>query len=198
MSSVPKPLFTEEEYLRREEASGYKNEYYRGEIFAMSGANPEHNVISSNLIAATHRQLDGGPCRPFGSDQRIKISGACLTTYPDLSIVCGRWQTDKVDKQAIINPQVIVEVLSPSTESYDRTKKFDLYKQLPSLQEYVLVSQDEPRIEQYVRQSDNTWNQRTFLTIDDTLALQTLSVRIPLSLVYQGLSFAAKPKSDNE
>ena len=157
MSAVPKPRYTVEEYLARERVAPSKSEYYRGEIFAMAGGSVRHNTISVNLVVSLRDRLRGSPCRPCNSDQRIRIPANGLSTYPDVSVVCGEVQTDTVDHDAIVNPRVIFEVLSNSTESYDRGKKFELYRTLPSLAEMVLVSQKEPLIEHFGRQDDGTW-----------------------------------------
>ena len=189
MSSVPKPIYSEEEYLRLEEKSPEKHEFYRGEIFLMPGGSIRHNAISDNLVAALLRVLRGHGCRAFSSNQRVKVAAAGLTTYPDITIVCGPWEADELDAQALTNPKVLIEVLSPSTESYNRTEKFDLYKCLPSLQEYVLVAQDRPRIELFARQPDESWNLRTFIGLEATLNFASVEAAIPLAEIYQDIEF---------
>jgi Uma2 family endonuclease len=131
MSALPHPRFTDEEYLRREVVERYKSEFYRGEIFAMAGGSLRHNKISGNIFANLWNKLRGSPCRPHNSDQRIQVAANGLATYPDVSVVCEEAQVDPQDRQAIDNPRVIFEVLSPATESYDRGKRFHRYQELP-------------------------------------------------------------------
>src|SRR5262245_12741923 len=136
MSTAPsKRRTTLQEYLEWEERSGGKHEFYQGQIFAMAGASPRHNRISTNIVGLLHRLLEGGTCEVFGSDQRIRIDAVNLSTYPDVSVICGGLVLSKDDVRAITNPRVIFEVLSKSTENYDRGPKFELYQHLDSLEE---------------------------------------------------------------
>ncbi len=185
MSAVPKLQFTFEEYLAMERVADGKSEYYRGQIFAMAGGSPRHNTISVNISSSLRGRLRGSACRPFNSDQRIRIQANGLTTYPDVSVICGEFQVDTVDRDAIVNPRVIFEVLSQSTESYDRGKKFELYRQLDSLEEYVLVSQDEALIERFSRQENGSWLLTVFKGLNAELELQTLTTILPLSEIYE-------------
>ena len=194
MSAVPKPRYTFEEYLARERAAPGKSEYYRGEIFAMAGGSVRHNTISVNLVVSLRGRLRGSPCRPCNSDQRIHIPANGLSTYPDVSVVCGEIQTDTEDHDAIINPRVIFEVLSKSTERYDRGKKFDLYRQLDSLQEYILVAQDEPLVERFVRQDDGSWLLTVLKGGDAILEFQSLAAVLPLAEIYEDVTFG--PEED--
>jgi Uma2 family endonuclease len=146
------------EYLAMERQAATKSEYFNGQVFAMAGAKPPHNVIVFNTTVALGRQLGGGPCRGYSSDQRLVVPETGLRTYPDISVVCGEPEFDEEDEDAITNPTLIVEVLSPSTEAYDRGDKFAHYHSLPSLQEYVLIAQDRPRIEHYVRGESGHWD----------------------------------------
>lgn len=148
---------TEEQYLVREPQAEYKSEFRQGRIVDMSGASPAHVRISGNLFAELHKRLKGKPCQANLSDQRTKVAAARLYTYPDVTVVCGKAQYDVKDRHALINPTVIVEVLSPSTEKYDRGEKFTYYKKLESFQEYVLISQDKVHIEHYTRNAQNQW-----------------------------------------
>src|SRR5688500_15943172 len=157
MSAVPKPKLTVAEYLARERAAEFKSEYYRGETFAMAGASRQHNTAKENLIGELFTRLKGSPCRTFSSDQRVKVPVTGLYTYPDIVIVCGKPEYDPLDPDTLVNPVAVIEVLSPATETYDRGAKFRQYQQLPSVQEYVLVSQNEPVVERFVRQNDGTW-----------------------------------------
>lgn len=188
MSAGSRPLYTYEEYLLRERDACGKSEFYRGQIFAMAGGSVRHNTISGNIFARLHAKLRGTSCRPLNSDQRIRVSANGLATYPDVSVVCGELEVDSEDVDAITNPRVIFEVLSPTSESYDRGKKFDLYRQLESLQEYILVSQEEGQVERFVRQSDGSWNLTLFKGLDSELKLETLG-SLPLSEIYENMKF---------
>ena len=189
MSDVPKHQFTFEEYLAKERVAEVKSEYSRGQIIAIAGGSPRHNTISVNTSSSLRGRLRGLPCRPFNSDQRIRIHTNGLTTYPDVSVVCGEFQVDSVDRDAIVNPRVIFEVLSQSTESYDRGKKFELYRQLDSLEEYVLVSQDEALIERFSRQEKGSWLLTVFKGLNAELELQTVAINLPLSEIYEDVKF---------
>lgn len=189
MSAIPAPRYTLDEYLARERVAEYKSEFYRGEIFAMAGGSPRHNRVSGNLFASLHNRLRGKPCRPYASDQRLRIPANGLSTYPDISIVCGELQCDELDHHGLVNPRVLIEVLSPSTEGYCRGKKFLLYRQLESLQEYVLVAQDEPLIERYVRQKDGSWLFTVFKGLEAELDFPTVGCSVPFSEIYEDVKF---------
>ena len=184
MSTRPKPLLTPEEYLASERAGDRKHEYYQGEVLAMGGASFEHVGIAANLVASLHRQLQGRPCRVFSSDLRVKVSRTGLYTYPDVGVVCGQPEFDDQYNDTLLNPRVIIEVLSASTEAYDRGKKFAHYRTVESLAEYLLVSQDQPRIEQYVRQADNDWLLHEATELAETLHLPSIECDLKLSDVY--------------
>jgi Uma2 family endonuclease len=189
MSAVQDRRYTVEEYLAREKVAPSKSEFYRGQIFAMSGGTPRHNTIGGNIFASLRGRLRGTPCRPFNSDQRIRIPANGLSTYPDVSVVCGELQLDAQDREAINNPRVIFEVLSKSTESYDRGKKFDLYRQLESLGEYILVAQEEPQVERFVRQEDGSWLLTVFKGLEAVLEISALYCLLPLSEIYEDVTF---------
>lgn len=189
MSAVPTPRYTLQEYVAREEVAEYKSEFYRGEVFAMSGGTVRHNIISGNIFTGLKNRLRGSGCRPFTSDQRIRIPNDDFDTYPDASVVCGEIQLDEIDRNAIVNPRLLVEVLSPSTEKYNRGKKFDLYRDAESLREYILISQDEPHVERFVKQSDGSWNLMVYKGLDSALELPSLSCSIPLSEIYEDVNF---------
>lgn len=198
MSAIVKPKWISyAEYLERERVATTKNEYYAGEIFAMAGGSRRHNSITGNIFASLYAKLTHAPCRPFLSDQRIRISQLDLGTYPDLSVVCGELEGDKVDPEAITNPRVLVEVLSPSTESYDRGKKFDFYRQIDSLEEYVLVSQQEPIVERFKRQPNGDWLMTVYKGMEATLNLTSIQTDLPLQDIYRfvdwSVSEPAKP-----
>ncbi|QTA80423.1 DUF820 [Desulfonema limicola] len=148
---------SEQEYLEYEKDSEIKYEYFEGEMFAMAGASEKHNLIVSNLIMSLGNQLKQKPCRVYPSGMRLKIEHTGLYTYPDVMIVCGERKFTNDDKpETLLNPDVIIEVLLDSTESYDRGRKFEHYRKLESLKEYVLVSQDVKKIEKYFK-ADGKW-----------------------------------------
>jgi Uma2 family endonuclease len=193
MSAVPKRKLTEAEYLALERAAEFKSEFYNGEMFAMAGASREHNRIKENLIGELFGRLKGGPCRTYSSDQRLKVSRTGLYTYPDIVIVCGQAEYDANDRDTLLNPTVVIEVLSPSTEQYDRVTKLRQYKQLPSLREYVLVSQKEPAVDSFVRKPDGKWEWVDAQGLSGELVLQSVPARIPLTDVYAGVEFPDAP-----
>ncbi|MCA9685323.1 MAG: Uma2 family endonuclease, partial [Myxococcales bacterium] len=144
-------------YLEAEAAAEVKHEYLRGEVYAMAGGTPEHAALAMAVGAELTLALRGRPCRVFSSDLRVRIEATDLSTYPDITVVCGALERSAVDPQAVVNPTLIVEVLSDSTEAYDRGEKFSHYRRLPSLRAYVLVSQHEARLEAYIRNDDGAW-----------------------------------------
>ncbi|MEO2091810.1 MAG: Uma2 family endonuclease [Gemmataceae bacterium] len=193
MSAVPTHKLTPAEYLAIEQAAEFKSEFFNGEMFAMAGASRPHNTVVMNLGGEIHARLKGGPCRPYTQDQRVLIDRTGLYTYPDLLIVCGEVVTAADDADTITNPRVVVEVLSPSTERYDRTTKFRHYQQLPSVQEYILVSQSEPLCERFTRQADGSWALVSFVGLNAVLALTSVPVQVPLADIYAGVEFPDPP-----
>ncbi len=189
MSAVAKVKITEAEYLALERTSEHKSEFYNGEIFAMAGATWNHNQIKSNLEGELYGKLKGGKCRSVSSDQRIKVDATGLYTYPDIAIVCNEPQFSNFDRDALVNPQVIIEVLSPGTENYDRSKKFRHYQRLPSVAEYILVSQDEKVIERSVRQPNGAWLMTIFTESDEEFQISSLAISIKLADIYAGVTF---------
>src|SRR5690242_1556857 len=145
------PRYTPEEYLAHERQAEHKSEYIAGQIIAMSGASRAHNRISVNLLRVLSSQTLDGPCETYGSDLRVKVSARGMYTYPDVTVVCGRQEFEDAQVDTLLNPTLIVEILSPSTEAYDRGAKFGYYRALPSLREYLLVAQDQVLLEHYVR-----------------------------------------------
>src|SRR5262245_5251681 len=157
MSTASKRSLSPQEYLAQERLADFRSEYLRGEVFAMAGASYEHTLIKDNLAREAGSQLKNGPCRDLTSDIRLNVDVTCLYTYPDVIIVCGEPQFEDEVFDTLLNPRAVIEVLSDSTEKYDRGTKFAHYRQVPSLQEYVLVAQDRPLLERYVRQGDGSW-----------------------------------------
>jgi Uma2 family endonuclease len=177
--------YTIEEYLEMEEHSQEKHEYYQGEIFAMSGAKVAHNTISINAATLLSNQLKGRPCRPFSSDQRIHIEKNSLFTYPDISVVCGEIETRNNDDWNILNPTVIVEVLSPSTRDYDHGLKFQLYRDIPSLKEYVLIDSESISVELFFINEHHHWELIEYKTLEESLILDSLQVKLDLKEIYE-------------
>ncbi|MDI1430009.1 Uma2 family endonuclease [Polyangium sorediatum] len=158
MGEASRKLVTFAEYIAFEEKAETKHEYRNGEIVAMAGGKPEHGRLTMSVGLTLGKQLEGRPCATFSPDTRVRVLATGLATYPDVSVVCGKLEYDPEDKYSITNPIVLVEVLSPSTEAYDRGDKFYDYKQIPSLKEYVLVSSERRRIEVFRRQTDGSWS----------------------------------------
>src|SRR5436853_6974426 len=157
MSQQLKSFVSPDEYLRLECQAEYKSEYLNGEIFAMSGASRQHNLITVNIGAELNRQLRGKPCEAYMSDMRVKVRSNTFYTYPDVAVVCGEPQFEDKEVDTLLNPTLLVEVLSQSTERYDRISKTSYYRTIDSLQEHLLVAQHEVRVEQYLRQPDGQW-----------------------------------------
>lgn len=189
MSAAPKRKMTATEYLEIERKAAHKSEFYDGEMFAMAGANNEHNIVKENLVGEMFNRLKGTSCRSYSSDQRVLVDPTGLYAYPDVVIVCGTAIFSNHDDQSLMNPRVIFEVLSSSTERYDRTTKFRHYTQLPSLQEYILVSQDEPLIEQFVRQPNGKWTVSMHHSLTENFALASIPIEIPMADLYRDVTF---------
>jgi len=181
-----KNKFTIEEYLQMEEVSEEKHEYYQEEIFAMSGPKVAHNIIAGNIYGELKQKLKGKSCRPFNSDQRIYIPQNTLFTYPDISIVCGEIITRDNDEWNILNPSVIIEVLSPATINYDRGGKFKLYRDIATLREYILVDSENISIEVFRINDSGHWELEEYQKPDDALLIKTVQISIPVTEIYEG------------
>jgi Uma2 family endonuclease len=192
MSAQLKIRLTPEEYLAIERKAEYKSEYYAGEMFAMAGASEPHNLIAGNTFATLHAQLRKRPCKVYPSDMRVKVSPTGLYTYPDVTVVCGKAQFDDEEKDTLLNPTVIIEVLSPSTEGYDRGRKFEHYRKLESLQEYVLIAQDTYHVEHYTRQPDNQWLLSEIEGLQGTLHLPSINCDLPLADLYDKVEIVSE------
>ncbi|MCO5235432.1 MAG: Uma2 family endonuclease [Chitinophagaceae bacterium] len=182
-----KQKFTVGEYLAMEEDAVEKHEYYKGEIFAMSGAKVPHNTICSNLFGELAIRLKGKKCRPYGSDQRIHIESNTLFTYPDISVICGEPVTLNNDNWNVLNPAVIIEILSPSTKNYDRSEKFMLYRDIPSLKEYILVDSEHLHIEAFRLNATHRWELEEYRSTKDQLHIKAINEAIPLADIYAGV-----------
>lgn len=179
-----KNKFTAEEYLEMEKIADVKHEFYKGEIFAMSGAGARHNIISINLIGALLKQLDGKPCRPYGSDMRIHIPENTLYTYPDISIICGDIIPSDTNEDTATQPVVIFEILSVSTKSYDRGDKFKLYRAIPALRDYVLIDSESISVEAFSLNDNFLWELREYKKMEDTLSLKSIEALLSLKEIY--------------
>lgn len=185
MSAQPVRWYTPEEYLDLERASDIKHEYYGGEIFAMSGASREHNLVAGNIHTEFNVALRGGPCEVYPSDMRVLIEATGLFTYPDVVVAYDgpRFGDQHVD--TLLNPTLVVEVLSPSTERYDRVTKAGMYRSIPSLRAYLFAAQDRPRLELYTRAADGaSWLLTVAEGIDAALHVPTVGVDLALANVY--------------
>lgn len=186
-----KKKFSIEEYLEMENAATEKHEYYKGEIFAMSGAKMPHNEISSNLMTSLGPKLKGKKCKPYGSDVRIHIESNTLFTYPDISIICGELITLNNDNYNVLNPTVIIEILSSSTKNYDRGEKFKLYRDIPTLKEYMLVDSESIHIEMFRLNENKHWELEEFNSLNNNVPLNAIGETISLSEIYNGVKFEA-------
>jgi Uma2 family endonuclease len=195
MTAVPsqsRRRHTLAEYLEFEEAAPWKHEFHNGEILAMSGASPEHALITANALRAIGNRLAGKPCRVYSSDLKIAVGPGVDVQYPDGSVVCGPLEFHPADpmRRLVINPRLIVEVLSPTTEGYDRGEKFILYRTLVSFEEYVLISQSTPLIEIFVRQPDGRFViDATYTGLEATANIRSLQIQLPLAEVYADVTF---------
>lgn len=180
---------SQEEYLETERAALEKHEYYQGEIFAMSGASVNHNIISVNLISELKTKLKGNGCRLYGSDLRIHIPKNTLFTYPDISIICGDpdLTDDKFDTAT--NPSVIIELLSKSTRNYDMGQKFTLYRDIESLQEYILIDTEKIYVEKHIRNADNSWQLTDYRSQDNSFEISTIGLIFLLKDIYEDINF---------
>jgi Uma2 family endonuclease len=184
---------TEAEYLALERAAESKSEFIEGEMFAMAGGTRWHSIIEGNLIREFGNHLKGRACVPFTSNLRLKVEATGLLTYPDLSVACGEQKFLDTDVDTLLNPTIIAEVLSDSTEGYDRGTKFDHYKKISSLREYLLVRQKEPCVEQFIRQPSGDWLLRQAVGLEATLVIPSLEITIALSEIYANVKFVPVP-----
>jgi Uma2 family endonuclease len=195
MSSAPKRKTTAAEYLLAERASSTRNVFYRGEIYAMAGASREHSRIALNLGSALNQLFLQRPCEAFVSDMRVKNGRTGSYFYPDVVATCKELKFDDDKKDTLINPQVIIEVLSKTTEKFDRGLKFEDYQRLESLKEYVLVSQDRLHVERFTRQTESTWEYWSSNDPDDTLVLTSIDCEVQLSDIYSKVEFPPPEES---
>ncbi len=186
-----KRLYTLTEYLDLEVEADERHEFHDGEILAMSGGSYRHAKIAMNASIAIGNRLKGKPCQPLGSDMRVRIPKRLNYVYPDISIICGppEFDVDDPRKRTIINPKVIIEVLSDSTERYDRHGKFELYRRNPPIEEYVLISQARPSVEAFLRQPEGAWLLHPYSGMEAQAILRSVDLTIPLSEIFEGITF---------
>lgn len=186
----PRYRYTVEEYLSFERRSPSKHEYFAGDIYAMVGATEPHVLIAGNVFFCLKAQLRGRPCKVYQSDMRLKVASSGLFTYPDVMALCGEAKLSDDHRDTIENPQVVVEVLSPSTEAYDRGEKLEHYAALPSLADCLLVAQDTRRVEHHARQPDGSWK-RTEVAGAGAVSLPSIGCELPLADIYEQIDFPA-------
>lgn len=185
MSTHPKAFLSPEEYIEIERHAEIRSEYYQGETFAIAGASEAHSILADNLVVAFRLKLRGSPCRAYSRDMRVRVSATGLYTYPDLVIACGERKFLDENRDTLLNPTLIVEILSPTTEAYDRGRKFSHYRTLESLQEYLLVSQDRVQVECFQRQSAGQWLLTAASRLEDVICLDSVGCTIPLADIYE-------------
>ncbi len=193
MPAQPQLRLTPQEYLIRERRASFKSEYRNGEVLEMAPASRRHILIATNLSAELGAQLKKKPCTVYISALRMKVNATGLYTYPDVMVVCGAPQFDEDDEQleTLMNPTLIVEVLSPSTEDYDRGSKFGQYRTIPSIQEYLLIAQDRCHAEHFVKQPDQSWLRSEASRMEEALALASIGCTLALAEVYDEVDFTS-------
>jgi len=191
MSTLAKTYLTPEQYLEIERKAEFKSEYYQGEMFAMAGARYAHIKIVANAMRDLGQQLRHGNCEPLSNDLRVRVTPTGLYTYPDVVIVCGKPQFLDDTLDTLLNPTVIIEVLSESTEVYDRTRKFEQYRTLESLSAYLMISSLRVSVERYLRQADGSWNFIAKTSLEDSIELESVGCRLLLAELYENVDFPA-------
>jgi Uma2 family endonuclease len=202
MSTQPKPYITPEQYLEIERKAEYKSEYYRGEMFPlypgetildMAGAQRPHNLLATHMSGELYMQLRSRPCEIYGSDMRIRVNETGLFTYADVVVVCGQPEILDNHVDVLLNPTVIVEVLSPSTAAYNRGGKFKQYKTIPSFQQYVLVASDCVYVDVFTRQPDGSWLLRSATKLDESIELESIGCRVAMADLYNKVELPENP-----
>lgn len=180
---------SEADYLRLEREAETKSEYFDGEVFAMAGGTRAHSIIATNLAGELRNRLKSTNCVVFNADLRVKVEATGLFTYPDVTVVCGAQRFLDSEEDTLLNPVLIIEVLSDSTEAYDRGKKFEHYRQIPTCREYVLISQKEPRLEQFIRQPNREWTLKEAAGMAAEVKLASLGIVLALSEIFAKVRF---------
>ena len=191
MASHPKTFHTVEEYLALERSCEGKHEYQNGEIFAMGGASRWHVRIVTNIVVELGSQLKAGPCTVYATDLRVLVAPTGLYTYPDVIVLCDEPRFSDEQQDTLINPALIIEVLSDSTKDYDRGGKFEQYRTIDSFIEYLLVAQDRPHVEHHTRQSDGSWLVQETNNLADTIQMKSAPCSLSLSNIYSKVDFSA-------
>ncbi len=192
-------LLTPEDYLKFEREADSRHEFIDGEIYAMGGESLSHSRICMNLAREAGNALKGKPCEPLSPNMKVRTSTASLFSYPDLTIVCGKPLFHDTKKDVLVNPQVIFEVLSPSTAEYDRTTKFQKYRMgNETLTDYILVSQDKPFVEHFQKQTDNSWIYKSYSELDDVLKIETVECELSLREIYDRLEIEHQPEIEED
>lgn len=189
MVAVQSPLLTPEEYLAFERESDVKHEYVAGEIIAMAGASRHHNLIQSKTLTALNNALDAHPCEVYPSDMRVKVGALGIYTYPDITVVCGDAELEDAEQDTLLNPTVIIEILLPSAERYDRELKFHRYQLIKSLSNYLLIAQDRPAIEHYALGDDRRWSLSRHEGLTEKVTLRSIDCSLALAEVYRKIRF---------
>ena len=189
MLKLQKTFITAEEYFDIEEAAEYKSEYYHGEMFAMSGAAFHHNVIAVNVVVALSNALRNSDCFIFSSDMKIELDEARHYAYPDVSVVCGEIEFALRRNDTIANPVLVIEVLSESTQEYDRGLKFKAYQNIVSLREYILIDQYSYRVEYFFKNTDGLWIYEKYDNPEDTLKFRSVDAELSLRAIYHRVKF---------
>jgi Uma2 family endonuclease len=198
MTAVPKKKYTLEEYLELDKNSEERYEYFDGEVFAMAGGSPDHARLSGAVYALLERKLEGRDCEAFNSEMRIRVPAALPYRYPDASVVCGESIFEELDgQQMLINPVLIVEVLSPSTVAYDLGEKFTGYQSVESFREYLLISQDRPHVIQHTKQAKRKWLRIEIEGMDSEVTLESIGVTLTLREIYRRVKFKAMDQSSS-
>lgn len=189
MSAVPERYYSLDEYFTLEDSGEGKHEFYQGVIYAMTGASARHNHLAANVITSINNQLRGKPCVVYAGDLRVKIEATNLYTYPDASVICGPLQYDGTRSDTVTNPTIIIEVLSPSTEDYDRGKKFQHYRTIRSLRAYLVIAQDAMRVEYYARKDDHQWLLTEYSSPEQAIPLDAIQATVTLDEIYDKVDF---------
>ena len=185
MQTNPKHFLTPQDYLAWERQQETRHEWFDGEVYAMTGASREHNLVCGNTFSALHAQLRGGACEVYNSDMRVRVRETGMYTYPDIVAACGHPEFEDAAVDTLLNPVLIIEVLSDSTERYDRGAKFGHYRNLPSLQDYLLVAQAECRVEHYRRQDASHWLLSEYRGLEDVIELISVNCRLLVAEMYE-------------
>ena len=198
ISAQSQSFLTPEEYLAFERQADFKSEYFQGETFAMAGTSRRHNRLVVNLTISLGGKLLPKGCEVFANDMRVKVEANGLYTYPDLAVVCSEPRFEDTELDTLLNPELLIEVLSPSTEAYDRGRKFDLYRQLDSLTDYLLVAQEQAQVLHYRKPASGDWLLHESTALTDSLRLEEWGLELPLSELYAGIEWEVSAESASD